>query len=55
MNKEVKTIVAYQVDQSASIVGVDLNFRHPDGYPWWIDDCIRWCEENGYDYIVHQY
>ena len=55
MSREVKTIVAYQTDQSATIVGVEMNYRDKYGYPWSVYDCIRWCEENGYDYIVKEY
>lgn len=55
MSKGVKTIVSWQTDQSAIIVGVDMCFRHKDGYPWSIYDCIRWCKENDYDYIVKEY
>lgn len=55
MCKGVKTIIGYQTDQSATIVGVEMNYRHKDGYPWSIDDCIRWCKENDYDYIVKEY
>ena len=52
---EKKIIVFYASDQSAYIVGVDLEFRDTNGYPWSIRKCKEWCKEHGYDYEIRYY
>lgn len=52
---EKKIIIFYASDQSAYIVGVDLEFRDTDGYPWSIRKCKEWCKEHGYDYEIRYY
>lgn len=52
---EKKTIIFYATDQSAYIVGIDMEFRDADGYPWSVGQCKEWCKEHGYDYEVKYY